>query len=86
MEVTDVDATSPPGVSGAESPVDADEVQVVGVQRAVIDVEEEDENRPQVIRLTNSQPIVISDDEDDDEVEFIGRERGREAGDEKVGL
>lgn len=69
VEVADVVA-SLPGTSNAESPVGADEVQVVGFQTAVIDVEEEDENRPQIIRSTNSQPIVISDDEDD-EVEFI---------------
>ena len=43
-------------------------MQVVSVQTAVIDMEEEDENCPQVIKTTNSQPIVIDlDDNDDDD-------------------
>ena len=67
MEVNDVVDDSTAG--------GADEVQVVSVQTAVIDVEEEDENRPQVIKTTNSQPIVIDSDDDDDDgdVELIGK-------------
>ena len=66
MEVNDVVDDSTAG--------GADEVQVVSVQTAVIDMEEEDENCPQVIKTTNSQPIVIDSDDDDDDgdVELIG--------------
>ena len=58
------------------SPSDSDgvnDVEVVGVQQGIIDVEEDDENRPKVIRSISSSVIVIdSDDDDDDGVQCIG--------------
>ena len=64
------------------SPGGGDEVEVVGVQTAIIDVEEEDENRPEVIKSTNSQPIVIDSDDDDDDgdIELIGEKLGEGLG------
>jgi len=71
---------------GDGSPGGGDEVEVVGVQTAIIDVEEEDENRPEVIKSTNSQPIVIDSDDDDDDgdIELIGVSRNTTHNDSSV--
>jgi hypothetical protein len=43
---------------------------VVGVQRGIIDVEQEYENQPQVIKSINS--FILIEDSDDEDVNIIG--------------